>query len=152
MEFSTVARLILNSFWTCGQICIILVSFERKMNALYNCVKIKMSWKVSMWLILEGRVTYTRVREMREGGDSSTWHQQVKTTSWSLSAFIINNHKYHTFLSWTPHKHVQWNDIPTMSNTNNKYTNTCFTLQFLLNSYLMSKLCTPARQRYKDKG
>ena len=35
----------INNFWTCGQICIILVSFERKMNPLYMCVKIKFQEK-----------------------------------------------------------------------------------------------------------
>ena len=34
-----------------------LVSFERKMNALYKCVKIKILWTVSVWLVLESRVT-----------------------------------------------------------------------------------------------
>ena len=60
MELSMVARLIINYFWTCRQICTILVSLERKMNALYKCVKIKISWKVSIWLVLEGRVTYKK--------------------------------------------------------------------------------------------
>ena len=48
----------INNFLTWRQICIILVSFERKMNALYKRVKIKISWKVSVWLVLEGRVTF----------------------------------------------------------------------------------------------
>ena len=31
------------------------------MNALYKRVKIKLSWKVSMWLVLEGRVIYIQI-------------------------------------------------------------------------------------------
>ena len=57
MELSAQPDWFINNFWTCRQICIILVSFERKTNTLYKWVKIKISWKVSMWLILEGRVT-----------------------------------------------------------------------------------------------
>ena len=59
MEFSMVARLIISNVETLRHICITLVSFERKRNALYKSVKIKTSCKVSMWLILEGWVTYT---------------------------------------------------------------------------------------------
>ena len=32
---------IINNFWTCRQICVILISFARKMDALYKCVKKK---------------------------------------------------------------------------------------------------------------
>ena len=60
---------IINNLWTCRHICIILVSFERKMNALYKSVKFRIPWKVSVWPILAGRVTYVECT----GEDGGWW-------------------------------------------------------------------------------
>ena len=66
------------TFEPVGWFCIILVSFERNMNAFYKCVKMKILWEASMWLVLEGRVTFVCFR-------SREWEfERIWRGCWSL--------------------------------------------------------------------
>ena len=85
-----VARLIVNNFWTCRQTCTILVSFKRKLNALYKCVKIKISWRVSMWLILEGKVTYT-LKNWATYNNKQTTETKQTEDMWMLTMAMSAN-------------------------------------------------------------